>query len=225
MSNWRLTAKQNVTSPEDHYRGKERGNKKKDLKKGFSFIVAARSTGGPDHNDVIAALLLEGFCKEEAECYDGSSWKNNFDGVEIGELDWARVHDQEKALKNINDYSGEKRETKKEKTTFFSTEKKTEKKSSSSSYSSSNKDSDDNGSCVKFIFTVIPILPIWWLIKLFIKAGAASFLLIWWVIKAIFYIITWPFRIFMCCCLSAEERRLLPEWTFDIMPAYSFKKF
>ena len=136
MSNWRLTAKQNVTSPEDIYRGKERGNKKKDLKKGFSFIVAARSTGGPDHNDVVAALLLEGFCKEEAECYDGSSWKNNFDGEEIGELDWTRVHDQEKALKNIKDYSGANRETKKEEPVFASIEKKKEKKFFSSGKSS-----------------------------------------------------------------------------------------
>ena len=84
---------------------------------------------------------------------------------------------------------------------------------------------DDNGSCVKFIFTIIPILPIWWLIKFFIKAGAASFVLIWWLIKAFFYIISWPIRILFYLCLEKEELRFLPEWTFDIMPAYSFKKF
>ncbi len=96
----------------------------------------------------------------------------------------------------------------------------------SGSSSSSNKDSNaDNGKCVKFIFTIIPILPIWWIIKLFIKSGAASFLLIWWLIKAVFYIISWPIRILMYCCLDKEGRRFLPKWTFKIMPAYSFKKF
>lgn len=93
--------------------------------------------------------------------------------------------------------------------------------SKSSERSSSSTSSDDNGSCVKFIFTIIPILPIWWLIKLFIKAGAASFVLIWWLIKALFYIISWPIR----SLLNKEEPRFLPKWTFDIMPAYSFKKF
>lgn len=97
--------------------------------------------------------------------------------------------------------------------------------SKSSERSSSSTSSDDNGSCVKFIFTIIPILPIWWLIKLFIKVGAASFVLIWWLIKAIFYIISWPIRILLYCCLDKEKRRFLPKWTFDIMPAYSFKKF
>ena len=97
--------------------------------------------------------------------------------------------------------------------------------SSSSGKPSSSTSSDDNGSCVKFIFTIIPILPIWWLIKLFIKAGAAAFVLIWWLIKAIFYIISWPIRILLYCCLDKEKRRFLPKWTFDIMPAYSFKKF
>ncbi len=95
----------------------------------------------------------------------------------------------------------------------------------SKSDNNSNNSSDEEGSCMKFIFTIIPVLPIWWLIKFFIKAGAASFLLVWWVIKAFFYIVSWPIRILLYCCLDKEERRFLPEWTFDIMPAYSFKKF
>lgn len=85
MANWILTAKSDVSSP---IRGRSNACvEPKDLKKGFSFTVAAPSTGGPAHKDVVGALLLQGFCKEEAEKYDGSSWKNNFEGKEVGDTD------------------------------------------------------------------------------------------------------------------------------------------
>ena len=97
--------------------------------------------------------------------------------------------------------------------------------SSRSSSNSSSSNSDDNGSCVKFIFTIIPVLPIWWIIKLFIKGGAGFFVILWWLLKAVLYIVTWPIRIFLYCCLDKEERRFLPKWNYDFIPAYSFKKF
>lgn len=101
MANWRLTAKQDVSSPCNYAQECD----KKDLKKGFSFIVAAQSTGGPSHQDVVGALLLEGFSKEEAEKYDGGSWKNNFSGEEVGTTDFDRSNQQFKAQQNRNDYS------------------------------------------------------------------------------------------------------------------------
>ena len=67
---------------------------------------------------------------------------------------------------------------------------------------------------VKFFFTVIPVLPLWWLIKLPFKAG-------WWGIKALGYIISFPFRLILCCCCTTK---LLPEDN-KILPEYSFVKF
>lgn len=104
---------------------------------------------------------------------------------------------------------------------------KSNSSSSSSGKSSSSTSSDDDGfdydsCCAKFLFTIIPILPIWWLIKLPIKAGLAAF---WWLIKAPFYIISYPIRILLYLCLDSEQRELLPSWPDGVMPAYSFKKF
>lgn len=68
----------------------------------------------------------------------------------------------------------------------------------SSSYSSSTREREEDkeeGYCFKFIFTIIPIL------------------LIWWIIKIPFSLITYPFRL-MC---SSDNKSLLPS--------YSFKKF
>lgn len=62
-------------------------------------------------------------------------------------------------------------------------------------YSSSERESEDDGLCKKLIFTIIPILPLWW------------------VIKIPFSVISWPFR----CLFSSKNKSLLPS--------YSFKKF
>ena len=97
--------------------------------------------------------------------------------------------------------------------------------SASRSSSSSSSSSEEEGSCIKLLFTIIPILPVWWIIKLFLKAGASTLTIVWWLLKSIFYIVTWPIRIFMCCCLDKEGRRFLPKLELDIWPAYSFKKF
>ena len=99
---------------------------------------------------------------------------------------------------------------------------KSNSSSSSSGKSSSSTSSDYDSCCVKFLFTIIPILPIWWLIKLPIKAGLAA---LWWLIKAPFYIISYPIRMLLYLCLDAEQRELLPSWPDGVMPAYSFVKF
>lgn len=169
------------------------------------------------------------------EEYMSGKWQNVFIGSELTDPHdgtssktyyEARVSYNDDGSVNENSYTDSWQ--RKNKLGCYKEETSTSTSNSSSSSSgkpSSSTSSDDNGSCVKFIFTIIPILPIWWLIKLFIKAGAAAFVLIWWLIKAIFYIISWPIRILLYCCLDKEKRRFLPKWTFDIMPAYSFKKF
>jgi hypothetical protein len=74
-------------------------------------------------------------------------------------------------------------------------------RSRSANYSSSSKEnsrgsSGEEGFCKKFIFTIIPILPIWW------------------IIKVPFSIIFYPFR---KICSSSKSATWLPH--------YSFKKF
>ena len=77
---------------------------------------------------------------------------------------------------------------------------------------------EDNSYYTKFICTLILVLPIWWVIKLFIKLGFSAFL-------AILYIISWPIRAMLCCCLSEKQRSFLPLTAKDVWPAYSFKRF
>lgn len=84
---------------------------------------------------------------------------------------------------------------------------------------------EDDSCYTKVICTILLVLPIWWVIKLFIKCGMSIFAIPWWVLKAICYVITWPIRAKLCCCLTEEQKRLLPEWTFNFWPAYSFKRF
>ena len=64
-----------------------------------------------------------------------------------------------------------------------------------SSYRSRSSESEDDGMCTKLVFTILPILPLWWIIKI------------------PFSIVTWPFR----CIFSSKNKSLLPS--------YSFKKF
>lgn len=84
----------------------------------------------------------------------------------------------------------------------------------------------DDSSCTKFIFTIIPVLPVWWLIKLGIKSSGALLQLLWWIIKLPFFILSWPVRILLSCCLSKEQRRFAPEMPeMKVFPHYSFKIF
>ena len=63
---------------------------------------------------------------------------------------------------------------------------------------------------IQVLFTVIPILLIWWIIKFVARSG-------WFFIKAIGYIISWPVRLLFCCCCKTD---FLPD-AIDI-PSYWF---
>ena len=107
MANWILTAKQSVSSP---IRGRSDACvEPKNLEKGYTLTVATQSTGSPNHGDVIGALILAGFCKEEAEAYNGSSWSNHFEGRECGETDFTQAEKQHKAQYNRDAYSAFKK--------------------------------------------------------------------------------------------------------------------
>lgn len=96
----------------------------------------------------------------------------------------------------------------------------------SSSLNNNSPSVKDDSSCTKFIFTIIPILPIWWLIKLGIKSSGVLVQLLWWIIKLPFFIVSWPVRIILSCCLSQEQRRFTPEMPeMKVFPHYSFKIF
>lgn len=98
MANWILTAKENVPSPANANGlsdiTPEIRRKAKDLKKGYTIIVAAPSTGGPSNEDVLGALLVAGFFTEEATRYVSGSWRQNFEGKEIGETDF-KLYDKQ----------------------------------------------------------------------------------------------------------------------------------
>lgn len=70
-----------------------------------------------------------------------------------------------------------------------------ENESSSTKQKKSRNYDKEEGYCVKMLFTIIPILPIWW------------------VIKMPFSIITYPFRY------------LFSSDNTNVLPRYSFKKF
>lgn len=107
MANWILISKSNVSSPVRCRSGAS--VEPKDLQKGFTLTVATPSTGEPAHKDVQGALLLAGFCKEEAEAYDGGSWKNNFEGKEVGDVDHKLSDKQHRAWVNKENYSAFKK--------------------------------------------------------------------------------------------------------------------
>ena len=201
MSNWLLTAKQDVPSPTRSFNYKE----PKDLKKGFLLTVASRSLDldGPNQEDVVGALLLAGFCKEEAELYANSSWNYYFEGTVCGEVDFELQRKQFQAQHHRADYSARAKME----------EAKNDVKASSSSRSSSSSSQNESemGYCALFFFTITLILPIWWLIKLPFCMGWAG-------IKLIYYIVSWPFRLLFCCCC---ETKLVPG-DLGAFPKYSF---
>ena len=199
MSNWILTAKRDVTSPTRSFGYKDA----KDLKKGFSLIVACQSTGEPSHAEVVGALLLAGFCQEEAEHYDNSSWSYFFEGEKCGDTDFQLADRQFQAQLHRADYSA-RAKVKEEKDDVKAP-------SSSSSSSSSSQNKSGMGYCAKFFFTITLILPIWWIIKLPFCMGQAG-------LKLIYYIVSWPFRLLLCCCC---ETKLIPG-DLGAFPKYSF---
>ena len=96
MGNWRLTAKENLSSPHGG----------KNLRKGFTIVVGGQSTttiGGPSMDEVRGALINVGFSLDEAERYVSSSPNANFNCEYCGDLDWNLVRDQTEALKSARD--------------------------------------------------------------------------------------------------------------------------
>ena len=171
MGNWRLTAKQNVISP-------NRGLinvPTKDLMIGFSFIVSAPLTEEPTLQEVVGALLLEGFSKEEAEQYANNSWRMFFDGVEIGEADYDRANKQLQAQLHRNNYSA--RQTNAISSAISEPETPT-KKSKKKNKKDEDEDNDDDEEELIFKILLAPFRLVWWIIK-----G------IWWIISGIFRIL------------------------------------
>ena len=80
MTIWLLTAKKDLTSNISNLVARKKYGKT--FRKGRTLEVHAQSTGGPENRECRGALLLEGYCKEDAEHYIGGSWKNNFDGYD-----------------------------------------------------------------------------------------------------------------------------------------------
>lgn len=89
-------------------------------------------------------------------------------------------------------------------------EKKAEKENKGKKQNSSS-DEGGSGYCVKFLCTIILVLPIWWCIKCIIALGAGFF-------KAVYYVISWPFRLMFCCCCDTA---FIPD---DVIkwPKYDF---
>ena len=107
MGNWRLTAKQNSTSPHGG----------KNLKEGFTIVVGGQSTGkigGPSMDEVRGALINVGFSLEEANKYVNSSPQNYFNCEYVGELDWDLVRAQQDALSSAKEEQRESEESEEE---------------------------------------------------------------------------------------------------------------
>ena len=88
MGNWRLTAKENLSSPHGG----------KNLYKGFTVVVAGQSTGSLSLDEVRGALINVGFSLDEAERYISGSPNNNFNCERCGDTDWNLVKAQREAL-------------------------------------------------------------------------------------------------------------------------------
>lgn len=92
------------------------------------------------------------------------------------------------------------------------TENENVKKKENEIKSNNNPDNDGKmGYCWKFFWTITLILPIWWLLKLPFTMGWAG-------IKLIYYIISWPFRLLLCCCCNTK---LIPG-ELGAWPKYEF---
>ena len=163
MTKWILIAKQDVKSKIPDLNAREKYGKT--FRKGQTLTVHTDSTGGPDHKDVVGALLLAGYCQEDAEHINGGYWKNNFEGHDTKEdYDDEIRSEQFEAQFHRENYSWKK---------LAEADKKNEAKKTESKSNDSSNDDDDEcwDKFIKFliqvVFTIIPILPIWWLIKLF----------------------------------------------------------
>lgn len=169
MPTWRITA--------PDVRGK--------VQKGQSFKVISTTTSSePDAKDIEEVLVINGYDDNATLSYRSpGNWKceiiskDHFPG-------WDQQH--EKYLKIVN--------KKNEKVQSDSASKEEIKSDKKKKYKSAD-NNEDNGYCVKIIFTIIPFLPVWWILKLPIS------------------LITYPFR---KICSSKNN---------NLFPSYSFKKF
>ena len=109
MGNYRLTANRNAHVPVAGYVGKE-------LREGFTFVVAAQSTTGPNMDEVRGALINLGFSLKEADAYVNSSYNNYFKCEKISDqLDWKLVEEQRNAINSAREEKWEsERNAKKE---------------------------------------------------------------------------------------------------------------
>lgn len=193
MPNLLLTAKKDIKSPTRTFGY----DSPKDLKKGYTIITVANPSTqdyGIQNKDLVGALLLAGFCKEEAEYYADSSWTNNFDGVVNGELDHELASQQFQAQLHREDYSARKKWEKQRAALKESSSNESHQESGSSNSSSSNSSNDEEGYCKKLMLTVLPVLPIWWIIKL------------------PFSIIAYPFRKLSS---SSKDATLFPHYSLN----------
>ena len=199
---YQLTAKKNIDSP---LRASGSPNAK-NLKKGETTLVV--SSNGHDsigYEELMGALLLNGFCTEEAESYWDGSAGNAFDIEKIkNDYDSSLHTKQWDAWKNRKDYSAKKADNSQSKES--SEPSKPSKKKSSSSSSGFW-----NSSCGIFLGTITLILPIWWVLKVPYTMARAGY-------RAFVHILTWPFRLLFYCCNSTE---LFPE-DLGAWPKYDF---
>ena len=191
------------------------------IPQGKSFIVVTRTTGDPDAKDIEEVLYINGYKEsgnDKALTYRAAG---NWECVKISDDTYPAWNEQhkkyeEEVAKDKKDKDAQKKQEaeQKEKEKKEKAEQKKQKKQDNNS-GGDNSNVEDNSCYTKVICTLILVLPIWWLIKLIIA-------ILWWIVRAIFSLITWPFRAMLCCCLTKEQRRLLPKWNW---PAYSFKRF
>lgn len=134
------------------------------------------------------------------------AWKYQSHLMAAGEPDKARIYyDDNGNVDEKKTYSKRYYEQLHPKTTEKKEDKKNDKKQKSSS------DEGGSGYCVKFLCTIILVLPFWWCCKCVIALGAGFF-------KAVYYVVSWPFRLMFCCCCNTE---FLPDDLID-WPKYDF---
>lgn len=90
--NYILRAKKDVNSP--LFRNIDYENGPKHLRAGTRIMVASRCPNGPDSEEFIGAMLLAGYCTEEAFQYQDSTWSNTFEIVGEEPLDQSLVNAQ-----------------------------------------------------------------------------------------------------------------------------------
>ena len=197
MATWRITAPRNMGR----------------VSKGKSFIVVTRTTGNPDATDIEEVLYINGYKESGGGTARSYRASGNWECVKISDDTYPAWNEQHKKYEE---------EVARDKNKDTQKKQEAEQKKQDSNSGGDGSNVEDDSCYTKVICTILLVLPIWWVIKLFIKCGMSIFAIPWWVLKAICYVITWPFRAMLCCCLTEEQRRLRPKWNW---PAYSFKRF